>query len=1309
MKKRVIAVILSLVMCLGVHPGASVFAETAAAAASPAKSVVKVTAQPAAGESFMTTTSPAASNDSTQFNPYVFTMNENSEVSASVVLQPSLMNISSDEGSARTLRSFTKVSGAVRLESFNGTSAWNGTFITLGDLANANVEVIGTYTFTGEQIQPVVGVDLAGTALVKDSDYTINYGDWDENIYVGDANITIVAVPGGRATGQQVVHYTIGPANIQNATVCGINENGTNAAEINQQLHYIWMEYKDTWTLQEGKDFIVLGVSEVEADGIVSIGFKGQGNFTGTLSKEYPLVPNPQTPVLQSATYSDNTATAQFATNETEIADYELILFTKNQPVETITTVKEGGVTYYACAINTIPANNATTTSGNNGELIVTLQSSLYFGSNAVPVNGDKVYIGVQVATQKNGGYHSSNVSNLIEITVGGETPAVTPIDISSDKIVVKLENDTAVYTGAQIKPHVIVYDNDTLLKLMSEEDVQNTSTPADYVVVYNDNVNHGQAAITVIGQQPNYTGNKTVYLKIFPAEFSGNNTIVNLDPESFTFDGTPAVPSVTVIFQSAAGNFTLAKDTDYELKVIDNEAPGQGMVTVTGKNNFVGAIDKKFDIYDPEALRTSLDSTNTSVIIASGSTYIGAQVEPVVTVKYNNVTLVKDTDYTLVFVDNINKGTATAVVTGKGNYKDVINSTFTIDPAPVDSGNIKITLDPQNATYTGASIEPTATVLYIGTMNMTLTQGVDYDIKFEDNENVGLASYVVRTKDNFADCNITGSFQILAVSIAQNASVTLDPASFTYDGQPKDPNVTVQFGGKTLAKGEDYALLISNNTKVGTGIVTVIGQGNYTGNTTATFAIDPVSLANATITVDPVSNAYTGSAVEPAITVTIGDTILVKDTDYTLLFENNTKVGSALVTVIGTGNYGQNKTAAFSIDPIDLTAGNTTVSLSGGTDGNYTYTASAIEPVITVVCRGITLVSGTDFDAIYTDNINVGTAGYKVTGKGNYIGNLTGSFGIVKADIAGANITLTPNEGIYYGSAVEPAVAVSFGGVQLTAGQDYTVSYLNNTGVGTGHVKVIGGPGNMKGEIIVDFPIRLPGNCTIRFLPNGGTGEMDTVSVTEGTSYTLPNCTFEAPQAQRFVGWDQGNVGDPIIINTNTELVAQWEDFIYSDPIINMTSTFNDTITDAMIEALSSQGGFIANTNNTVFMDITLMVSQDGGLTYAPVTPATMPVGGINVTISYPAGTNQTGFNFSVAHYITANSTVEVPKITKAPSGILFTVHSCSPFAVSYTAIPAAATGDDSHLMLWTALFAVSAMGCAAVILPRRRRRDEA
>ena len=76
----------------------------------------------------------------------------------------------------------------------------------------------------------------------------------------------------------------------------------------------------------------------------------------------------------------------------------------------------------------------------------------------------------------------------------------------------------------------------------------------------------------------------------------------------------------------------------------------------------------------------------------------------------------------------------------------------------------------------------------------------------------------------------------------------------------------------------------------------------------------------------------------------------------------------------------------------------------------------------------------------------------------------------------------------------------------------------------------------------------------SVSFSANGGTGTMETVTANEG-EYTLPACTFTAPEGREFAGWKvngEGEVlaaGSKINLSKDVELVAEWKDKGKVDP----------------------------------------------------------------------------------------------------------------------------------------------------------------
>lgn len=108
-------------------------------------------------------------------------------------------------------------------------------------------------------------------------------------------------------------------------------------------------------------------------------------------------------------------------------------------------------------------------------------------------------------------------------------------------------------------------------------------------------------------------------------------------------------------------------------------------------------------------------------------------------------------------------------------------------------------------------------------------------------------------------------------------------------------------------------------------------------------------------ISVEPIADQiYTGSALMPDVVVKAGSKVLVKDVDYTVLYSNNTNVGTASVKVTGKGTYEGSYTTNFKI--VSCAIGQAACSRIA----DQTYTGNAIQPSFTVTYKNKTLVKGT-------------------------------------------------------------------------------------------------------------------------------------------------------------------------------------------------------------------------------------------------------------------------------------------------------------------------------------------------------------
>lgn len=193
-----------------------------------------------------------------------------------------------------------------------------------------------------------------------------------------------------------------------------------------------------------------------------------------------------------------------------------------------------------------------------------------------------------------------------------------------------------------------------------------------DYTVTGLTGTEPGSYPVTVTGTG-NYTGEVTKSFEIAKADIS-SATISDIDsPVGYT--GTAYEPEVTVTFNGTE----LALDTDYTVAYTNNVNAGEATVTITGTGaHFKGSVEKHFTI-------TAADLSGCTFAPIADVTYNTTAHTPEVTVAISGRTLEADKDYTVSYASNVNAGTATVTVTGKGNFTGSANTTFTIAKADLN------------------------------------------------------------------------------------------------------------------------------------------------------------------------------------------------------------------------------------------------------------------------------------------------------------------------------------------------------------------------------------------------------------------------------------------------------------------------------------------------------------------------------------------------------------------------------------------------------------------------------------------------
>ena len=210
----------------------------------------------------------------------------------------------------------------------------------------------------------------------------------------------------------------------------------------------------------------------------------------------------------------------------------------------------------------------------------------------------------------------------------------------------------------------------------------------------------------------------------------------------------------------------------------------------------------------------------------------------PVPTVTLGDKTLDPDTDYTVTYSEVTGVGTATATITGKGNYTGEVTKNFQITKS-ISSCEISLRpADDRGYTYNGQEKKPTVTVK---DGDKELTQGTDYTVSYDKNINAGTATVTVTAAEG---SNYTGSATatfIISPQTVTEATVTVENAdNLVYTGSDIEPTVTV-----ADYTADSYTVSYENNRNAGTATAIVTFKGNYTGTLKQTFQIKKATLTN--------------------------------------------------------------------------------------------------------------------------------------------------------------------------------------------------------------------------------------------------------------------------------------------------------------------------------------------------------------------------------------------------------------------------------------------------------------------------------
>ena len=741
-----------------------------------------------------------------------------------------------------------------------------------------------------------------------------------------------------------------------------------------------------------------------------------------------------------------------------------------------------------------------------------------------VALSGDTTNVtdnGVTVTvTDKRDGYKGSITLkyNIEPMVLDGTTNMI------SDHFVATLNTTNFVYTGDVIRlkaSDVTVVDKDTkadLSNYLKADKDGYVSLKATDV----QQVGETTFRLNLITGQPE-TGNKNYKI----AELSSTSNTdkdgyrtVETDKANVTVRDLSAV-NVEVPAQSIPANGKLVFD-DKEFGTFKfTDAQGtelklaKDLATVTIKDvTKAGTYEATLEPVDGNKNVTGSKKISITVVAASlaGSKFTGSEASKAEEYTGEAVTkteeqlgqlvdangkVIDKSLYEVTYKDNVNAGTASIIVKGKGDFAGSVATvgSFTIEPATVTDKLITKNDRVEYKDTDKAEDYAKEFGIVVKAKNgkdkeFTLAEGKDYEVTYAFTNSNKVEQQVTATikitNDNFkGNVDTFTKTTVIDHKAITSENIKLRQTSFTYTGKAIVPEFDVVIDGKVI-NPELFESTIVNNINAGTATLTVKGKGTEysTEAASVTFTINPADVNSLEGVI--ASKQYTGYSLtlaEEDFNLTLNkERINVKD-NFTLSYGTNVEIGEGTVTLTPkNGNFTGSRTFTFQITGEMLNDGGSFKFYDANgievKNPSFKYDGTAKEYAKTVFTYGDAdkkLVEGTDYEIKYVDNVygkdinGNQTVVVMAVAKGKYgsnrdngDGNLekgvytdaagnkyTNVISIRYIDLVQQNIDKTNvsvSNGTYAaGLPVKPVVDIVVNGVILKEGQDYELDLSKN------------------------------------------------------------------------------------------------------------------------------------------------------------------------------------------------------------------------------------------------------------------------
>lgn len=849
--------------------------------------------------------------------------------------------------------------------------------------ADWNSEIRETYT--GNPIPPEVTVRDSKSAklLTANTDYTVSYRN---NTDVGDTATIIVRGVGGYY-GEITKTFTITPVNIGDTAVIkeisSANYAGSAPVYPTIKLTYngrtlTGAEEKDGELPPANCDYTYTVTDNTTVTDRAKVTITGKGNFTGSDTQTFTInktnLANGSISIPQASTvYTGKTITLD------EIAKHIVVtcpvgngdLFTlekdRHYSISCTDTIKNAG--RYAITIGASDTNFTGSLQTfftveqkplDADDIIVEeIPEQPYTTEVSVDGATPKVKVTYRIIDEEGDVFHEETLKEGTDYTVsyrdnkaaGKATAVIRAVDSGNytgkREVAFFIGKNIANVAEASLNNYPesgYTYDLREHMPgvTVTNQEGKKLVKDRDYTVSYEEDViNAGTKVITITGIGEYYgTITETYDINkrwVDPANLTLTLEGLEEDENGYyaIYNGAPVVPGVK-LFDKTLGSYL--KDSDYDVVIYGNDVtstegnPAHVIVTTKDSSgNYVGRIvvSQEFEIrsrdlatLEPEAVITlSLNGKTVKEL-----EFTGEALEPEAAVRFGDVELVKNRDYTVSYENNVKVGKAKVIITGTRNYSGTLEKEFVIW-ADLSKDYVQVSIDKQFCT--GKPLTPPVGLFVGGDpvdeeyYKVVYSSSDNYRTKghvtiFANPEKEGASTYYRGQCDADFEIGFDGD----ALRITGYAD------KYVYTGMPIEPEFSIltpsgdqvayrpeEVVYQNVAGGKDHTNVGRIKATVPIVVLDEDGRELYQDTKDVEFEIIPKNINACSINYLKTAT-YVGRELQIPVVIVYNSKELTQGQEYNLVYSDNINPGYGTALVSGIGNFTGTSALRFEIQP---------------------------------------------------------------------------------------------------------------------------------------------------------------------------------------------------------------------------------------------------------------------------------------------------------------------------------------------------------------------------------------------------------